>query len=143
MIYKTEWREVHCLYDDTLHGHGLQFVPSVFKNNHVSWQTVPEYLPMIIYGARGGGLWYQQVQPEPEATLRAAFGDARAALLAALTMPAHTAELAQRLGVTSGAVSQQLAKLSDAGLIESHRSSYRVFYRLSERGEKLMALFTG
>jgi DNA-binding transcriptional ArsR family regulator len=141
LICKSEWGKVCGLYDDVLRGDGIQFVPSVFKDNHVSWQTVPEYLPMVIYGARGGGLWYQQEQPEPEHTLRAAFGDARAALLAALSVPAHTAELAQKLGITSGAVSQQLAKLGDAGLVESHRSSYHVFYRLSERGEKLMTLF--
>ncbi|MCC6614922.1 MAG: winged helix-turn-helix transcriptional regulator [Anaerolineae bacterium] len=132
-----------CFYMETLEGNGIRLVPTVFKASMISWQTAPEWQPMIIYGARGAGLWYSTEQPEPEGALRAAFGDARALLLQALLNPAHTSELAQRLGVTSGAISQQLTKLNDAGLVESHRSGYHVYYRLSPRGEQLMALFAG
>jgi DNA-binding transcriptional ArsR family regulator len=123
-------------------GIGIHLVPTVFKGSEVSYQFTPDWQPMILYGARGAGLWYQQRLPEPETALRAAFGDSRAVLLATLTTPAHTAELATRLGITSGAVSQQLSKLLEAGLVENHRSGYRVYYRLSERGEKLVELFT-
>jgi len=129
------------LYLETLEGNGIRLVPTVFKGSLISWQTAPEWQPMIIYGARGAGLWYNVELPEPEGALRAAFGDARAALLQSLQNPGHTSELAQRLGVTSGAISQQLAKLNDAGLVESHRSGYHVYYRLSQRGAQLMALF--
>lgn len=132
-----------CHYLTTLGGTGIRLVPTVFKDALVSWQTAPEWEPMIIYGARGAGLWYSTGLPEPEGALRAVFGDARAALLQALNMPGHTSELAQRLGITSGAVSQQLAKLNEAGLVESHRSGYHVYYRLSHRGAQLMALFAG
>jgi DNA-binding transcriptional ArsR family regulator len=127
----------------SLEGEGIQFVPAVFMNggHGVMWMVAPHWRPLILYGARGAGLWYRRDQPEPEQALRAAFGDARAGLLAALQRPGHTTELAQRLCVTSGAVSQQLSKLAEAGLVNSHRSGYRVYYRLSERGEQLMALF--
>lgn len=129
--------------EHTLDGAGIQCVPAVFMSGHhgVMWMVAPHWRPLIMYGARGAGLWYTRDQPEPEQALRAAFGDARAGLLAALQTPGHTTELAQRLSVTSGAVSQQLSKLAEAGLVDSHRSGYRVYYRLSERGEQLMALF--
>jgi DNA-binding transcriptional ArsR family regulator len=128
-------------YAFTPSGSGIQLVPTVFIGNWVSYQFESEWQPMILYGARGAGLWHRRDTPEPETALRAAFGDSRAALLSALITPAHTADLARRLGVTSGAVSQQLGKLAEAGLVENHRSGYRVYYRLSERGEKLMGLF--
>jgi DNA-binding transcriptional ArsR family regulator len=65
----------------------------------------------------------------------------RASLLAILREPTPTSGLARQLGVTAGAVSQQLSRLMDAGLLDAHRSGYRVYYRLSERGHKLMDLF--
>lgn len=76
-----------------------------------------------------------------QTALRAAFGDMRAILLEALREPTPTSALARTLGVTAGAVSQQLSRLMDAGLLDAHRSGYRVYYRLSDRGQKLMDLF--
>jgi DNA-binding transcriptional ArsR family regulator len=125
-----------------LEGCGLQLVPNLFLNSRVSWQITDEFFPMLIYAARGAGLWYQADIPDPEAQLRAAFGDMRAKLLHTLQTPAHTGELAFKLGVTSGAISQQLNKLAEAGLVDASRSGYRVLYRLSLRGEKLVELFT-
>ena len=101
----------------------------------------PHWLPMLIYGARGGGLWYREEVPDPEEPLTLTLGAAKAKLLLTLKQPAHTAELAQKLSVTAGAVSQQLGRLHEAGLVESHRSSSRVYYRLTARGEKLIAVF--
>jgi DNA-binding MarR family transcriptional regulator len=49
--------------------------------------------------------------------------------------------MAHRLSLTSGAISQQLDRLKRAGLVESHRSGKRVYYRLTRRGEDLIALF--
>ena len=97
---------------------------------------------MLIYGARGSGLWYRAEMPEPDKALRMALGTGRAKVLVALKSPAHTAELAQRLKLTSGAISQHLQRLNHAGLVESHRSSHRVYYHLTPRGEKLVGLFT-
>jgi DNA-binding HxlR family transcriptional regulator len=125
-----------------LGGRGLQLVPAVFEFHHVSWQVAPEWLPMIIYGARGTGLWYREELPDPEETLTLTLGAGKAKVLLALQQPSHTVELAQKLSVTAGAISQQLGRLNQAGLVESHRSSNRVYYRLTARGEKLVALFT-
>lgn len=124
-------------------GGGIAFSPSAFKRagHRLSWQFVPEWDPMIIYGARGSGNWYNETMPDPEEQLRVALGDAPARLLVALSEPDHTSNLARRLYLTAGAVSQQLKRLNQAGLVESHRSGYKVYYRLSERGSKLINLF--
>ena len=124
-----------------LEGTGIYLVPAVFGRSHLSWQIVPEWKPMLIYGARGSGLWYRAEMPEPDAALRMALGAGRAKVLMSLQSPAHTAELALRLKLTSGAISQHLQRLNHAGLVESHRSSHRVYYRLTPRGEKLVGLF--
>jgi DNA-binding MarR family transcriptional regulator len=55
--------------------------------------------------------------------------------------PATTGEIARQLGLTSGAVSQQLERLKQAGLVEPHRTGKRVYYQLTRRGEELIGLF--
>ncbi len=134
-----------CPYDTgdvyELGGSGIQLVPAVFSTHTVSWQVVPEWLPMVIYGARGAGLWYEPCLPDPEQALITTLGEGKAKLLLALKSPGHTTELARQLDVTAGAVSQQLGKLAQAGLVESRRSSNRVYYHLTTRGEKLLLLF--
>jgi len=59
----------------------------------------------------------------------------------ALQSPLNTGELAYKLFLTAGAVSQQVKNLQMAGLIESFRSGKNVYHRLTLRGEKLMELF--
>ncbi len=135
--------------DFQLKGDGLQLVPSLFSARGdsnkcaVSWQVAPEWLPMLIYEARGLGLWRQQpVEPaDPNESLALMVGASRARLLQTLIEPIHTNELAQRLSLTAGAVSQQLGKLAQAGLIESYRSGSKVYYQLSDRGGRLLEVF--
>ncbi len=124
-----------------LQGHGIRLVPSLFARCGASWQVVPEYLPMLIYPTRGLGMWKQHAA-EPDEALTLTLGTSRARLLQELTEPAHTNDLAERLKLTAGAVSQQLGRLANAGLIESHRSGSKVYYRLSRRGERLLGVFT-
>ena len=66
-------------------------------------------------------------------------GPARARLLIALRSPATTTALARRLGVTPGAVSQHLAVLHRAGLVDRQRSGRTVLYQASELGLALLA----
>jgi hypothetical protein len=127
-------------YDDKdfqLNGQGLQLVPCVFASE-ARLQIVPEWPPRISYPVRGGGLWWHK---PPGHSLELALGAGRASVLQALVIPATTGELAHRLMVTSGAVSQQLERLKRAGLVEAHRSGKRVYYQLTRRGEELISLF--
>ena len=55
-------------------------------------------------------------------------GATRAMLLTALTSPASTTELARRLRLSPGAVSQQLTALRAAGLVTARRSGRYVLY---------------
>lgn len=124
----------------SLDGHGLHFAPVVFAASTVRWQIVPAWQPMIMYTPRGVGQWRQQ-PPKPDESLEVALGVGRARVLAALVTPLTTGELAQRLNLTAGAVSQHLARLQQAGLVNPHRSGKRVYYQLTARGEQLLALF--
>lgn len=126
-----------------LEGAGVQLVPSMFAVCGGMWQVVPEYLPMLIYQTRGLGLWNRAPAEKPDEALQLTLGTSRARLLQQLTEPSHTNDLALRLNLTAGAISQQLGKLSQAGLIESYRSGSKVLYRLSARGERLLDVFAG
>jgi DNA-binding transcriptional ArsR family regulator len=119
---------------------GLQLVPVIFSGNHVYHQITPEWKRMIIYTARGAGLWQYEL-PRPSEALELTLGIGKARLLVALQSPLNTGELAHKLILTAGAVSQQLKNLQQAGLVESFRSGKNVYHRLTLRGEKLMELF--
>lgn len=118
----------------------LQLVPAIFSGNHVYHQITPEWKRMIIYTARGAGLWQYEL-PRPSEALELTLGVGKARLLVALETPLNTGELAHKLFLTAGAVSQQLKNLQQAGLVESFRSGKNVYHRLTLRGEKLMELF--
>lgn len=119
---------------------GITLVPSFFSDTRIHWQHNTYYKPMIAFGAWGRSR-ARDVMTQDERPLDTLIGETRALLLEHLNRPTSTGELAMRLGVTSGAVSQHLAKLSQSGLVEAERSGQRVFYRLTERGEHLLSLF--
>jgi hypothetical protein len=130
-----------CIYSSELRGNGIQLVPTVFSGAQLYWQIVPHWHPMLIYNVRGAGLW--QGKPEDASqSLELALGTGRARVLYALTTPATTGELALRLEISAGGVSQHLSRLEQAGLAEAHRSGKRVYYQLTERGESLLSLFS-
>ncbi len=132
-IYKQE-------YD--LEGYGIQLVPVLFGYNGLHWQPNQDAPFMLEYGARGSGLWYA---PEPAPSMEAlemTLGVGKARILQSLINSQSTSELARNLQLTAGAVSQQLGKLNQAGLVESHRQGKSVYYRLSTRGANLIDLFS-
>lgn len=127
--------------DDTLdlHTPAVRFVPVIFAGYTIFHQLSD---PMIIYKPRGTGLWHTSL-PDPEDALITTIGAGKARILLALATPQSTGELARNLSLTAGAVSQQLSKLNSAGLVTSHRNGKRVYYRLTARGQQLVALFVG
>ena len=139
---ETSDRKHACLVLDKhdLQGEGLQLVPSIFAGKGLLWQVVPEWHPMIIYMARGVGLWQQDL-PDRNPSLEIALGEGRARVLQQLTTPANTGEIARKLHITAGAASQHLSRLNQAGLVEPHRNGRRVYYHLTDRGAQLLLLF--
>jgi len=123
-----------------IEGRGLQVVPAVFSASHFHWQVFEEYTPMLIYTPRGAGNLYATA-PDPSPALEVLLGGGRASVLESLLTPLSTSELATRLHMTSGAISQHLSRLKEAGLVESQRSGRWVYYQLSDRGMQFVNLF--
>jgi DNA-binding transcriptional ArsR family regulator len=65
-------------------------------------------------------------------------GRSRARLLTALDAPRSTAELARRLELTTGAVSQHLSALRGAGLVTATRHGREVLYLRTQPAERLL-----
>ncbi|MFE9101668.1 DUF5937 family protein [Actinomadura geliboluensis] len=120
-----------------LAGRGMLLVPSAFVWPHVS-VMMPPYQPMLSYPPRGvATLWETGRPDERRDALAALIGRRRAELLAALARPAATTDLARRLGVTPGAVSQHLGVLRACGLVTGHRMGRRVLYVRTPAGDAL------
>lgn len=129
-------------FDYKSDGAGLTLVPTFFKSGFgVSWQITDDFQPTIIYQARGTGLWKEDESADGNEAMELVFGAGKSRLLQSLLHPSTTGELAYRLEVTAGAISQHLKGLTQAGLIVSHRQGNHVYHELSERGKKLIALF--
>ncbi|MEV5754611.1 DUF5937 family protein [Actinoallomurus sp. NPDC052308] len=119
-----------------LAGRGLVLVPSAFVWPAVSVMT-PPYQPMLSYPAYGVATLWETAPAAPPDALAALIGRRRAALLLALTVPASTTELAGRLAVTPGAISQHLGVLRACGLVTGHRVGRRVLYARTAAGDAL------
>jgi DNA-binding transcriptional ArsR family regulator len=120
-----------------LRGRGLLLVPSVFVWPALAVIDAGPWQPTLIYSARGSGLVWEP-RGAPAEALAALIGARRAAVLATLEVPCSTTSLAHRLDVSPGSVSQHLAVLHDAGLIERHRVGRVVLYRRSVAGNLLV-----
>jgi DNA-binding transcriptional ArsR family regulator len=127
-------------YSLSFEDESLQLVPVIFSANHVYHQITPEWKRMLTYTARGAGLWQYEV-PKPSEALEMTLGPSKAQILMALETPLNTGELAHKLILTAGAVSQHMKTMQGAGLVESFRSGKNVYHRLTLRGEKLLELF--
>ncbi|GAA1347744.1 ArsR/SmtB family transcription factor [Saccharothrix algeriensis] len=103
----------------------LVLVPSAFTWPDVYLRESPVRLALC-YPAHGfGSLWERADAPTSDALARL-LGPTRARLLHELERPSTVTELAGRLGVTVGAVSQHLGVLRAAGLAVSRREGREV-----------------
>jgi DNA-binding transcriptional ArsR family regulator len=73
--------------------------------------------------------------------LAALLGAGRARVVRELIRPATSSQLAQALSISLGTVSSHLAVLRDAGVVTRARAGRHVIYRLTDRGEQLVALW--
>ncbi len=117
-------------------GRGLLLTPSVFAPKPAP-PLSPGEPPALVYPSRGiGTLWAPAATPE-RSSLVDLLGRRRAALLEMLEEPLPTVEMARRLRVTPGAISQHLQVLHRTGLLTRARNRRQVLYRRSELGERL------
>lgn len=122
----------------TLGGRGLLLVPTVFGGERIFSVVAEPWMPTVRYPPRGlGTLWSGEAAAAP-AALDGVLGATRASLLAALSAPASTTELAERTGLSAGAVSQQLGLLHRAGLVSRHRTGRIVLYARTVPAEELL-----
>ena len=110
-----------------LEGQGLLLVPSAFVWQRPMAVTDAPWQPTLVYPARGVATLWESAPTSPEA-LAALLGATRARVLAALDAPRSTTELARRMGVSAGGVSQHLGVLREAGLVSTQRDGRSVLY---------------
>jgi hypothetical protein len=109
-------------------------------DERVSWSRGT---PSVASPARGSAWPWAPAPPAGDDGLAALLGRGRAAVLTAIGAPASTTELAARLAVTPGAVSQQLAILTRPGLASRMRRGRRVLHLRTELGDQLAAAGRG
>ncbi|MEU1462664.1 helix-turn-helix domain-containing protein [Streptomyces sp. NPDC005727] len=122
--------------DIRIAGRGMVLMPTLFARGA---QTMIDASrpPLLVYPARGRATLSETPPPVTDRALVRLLGRPRARLLRLLAEPASTTELAHRLGVTPGAVSQHLAVLYDAGLLSRTRSGRTVRYQRTPLGDAL------
>ena len=143
ITFEGEWLHIDQAWQGTveLGGQGLLLVPTVFSWERPSIIAVQPWQPTVIYPARGVALLWDSEREAP-ADLGAVMGETRARILTALDAPASTTELATRLGLTPGGVSQHLKVLAGAGLVASERERRVVLYARTAVGDQLASAST-
>jgi DNA-binding transcriptional ArsR family regulator len=124
--------------DIELGGRGLLLVPSVFVAPDVWSMTDAPWQPAVIYAPAGvGELWAPPARDREDA-LGDLLGRRRAQVLAALTTPRSTLELARRLAASPAGVSAHLKALREAGLVAGRREGREVRYARTPLGDALL-----
>jgi hypothetical protein len=140
VAFDGEWLHVDHPWEGTveLGGAGLLLVPSAFNWQRPSVISIEPWQPTLIYPARGLALlWRPHDEAKPE--LARLIGEGRARILAALAAPATTSELAARVGMTPGGVSQHLSALTGGGAVTKRREGRIVLYARTARGDALVS----
>ncbi|MFD8754009.1 ArsR/SmtB family transcription factor [Kitasatospora sp. NPDC059577] len=117
-------------------GRGLVLCPTFFVRGAITMIS-NDRAPQISYPARGQAGMVGRGAPVPSRAVESLVGAPKARLLALLAEPASTTDLAYRLGVTPGAVSQHLSVLAATGLVTRARHGRSVLYRRSPLGDEL------
>lgn len=129
-------------YHQEIESDRVILIPLIFSCHSPFTLTAPEWYPSLSYQPRGWGMWRSTDHLPANDALEITVGAGRAKILQSLIQPTSTGELAHRLNITAGAVSQHMARLSQAGLVTSMQSGRRVYHQLTPRGEMLLNLFT-
>jgi DNA-binding transcriptional ArsR family regulator len=92
-----------------------------------------------MYRARGVALLWESGQPAPGDALAKVLGRGRASVLLSLDAPRTTGDVARRLEISPGGVSQHLSALRAAGLVSSNRHGRSVLYARSPLADELVS----
>lgn len=121
----------------------LLLIPLIFAENMTMVSTDHPQIQSISYQARGAA----RLASSPAETgshrsdrLAVLVGPTRATLLRALSRPTTTTGLAHELGLAPSTVSEQLAGLLAAGVVQRRRSGRSVLYELEPAGVALLSL---
>lgn len=117
-------------------GRGLVLQPTLFGPHAVIPFDIGAE-PLLGYPPRGQGNLWSVVEPPSRRDLAQLIGTPRAHILALLTHPRTTSDLAAELKVTPSAVSQHLQLLKRTGLVEPQRTGKLVLYRPTELAHML------
>ncbi|MGQ4387129.1 ArsR family transcriptional regulator [Streptomyces sp. SAS_270] len=120
-----------------LGGAGITLAPTVFAPECRLLAAEGTTPPALVYPARALGTLWERRDRAGDGLARL-MGRSRARLLAHTSSPSTTTQLAARTGLSTGAVSQHLAVLRDAGLVTSHRYRREVHYTASDLGTALL-----
>jgi DNA-binding IclR family transcriptional regulator len=111
-------------------------LPGVFAWPGIGVMLDPPWHPTINYPARGiAMLWHDQ--PHSPADLARLIGRTRAAVLQALAEPASTTGLAARCALPVSTVSEHLAELRAARLVQTSRTGRFPVHRQTPLGSAL------
>lgn len=136
-ILRLEVTQPHREQRIPISGRGLSLMPTLFVKTP-GLPLSPNEPPLVQYPARGLATLWETAPPPPPGVLSSLVGRPKAEILASLDGPASTTDLARRLGVTAGAVSQHLAVLYGAGLVSRARAGRSVLYARTEMGNDLL-----
>ncbi|WP_188111112.1 ArsR/SmtB family transcription factor [Nocardioides antri] len=127
--------------DATYVGAELTLIPSVFVWPNLIVDHERDGTFSLTYAARGVGRVWEGIScpARQEDGLSALLGRTRATILARLTVPLSTTQLARELGLSPGSVSQHLSILRDSGMAVSWRSGRSVLYHQTPLAESLIA----
>ncbi|MGN9838940.1 DUF5937 family protein [Nonomuraea sp. H19] len=138
---RVHWRrggrievEMHHSGTHRLGGKGLLFLPSAFTGAVGAYLT-DAWPYALVYPARG----IAAAPPVPDADLSGLIGRSRARILAELTEPATTTQLAALLGQSVGTTGGHVAALRRTGLIAGTRIGRSVLYARTRLGDALIA----
>jgi len=120
-----------------LDGRGLLLIPSYMSWHHPDTLRDTELPPVLVYPVQHDLVLTARTRAG-DGNLAALLGPTRAAILDAIDAGRSTGELARRVGVSAGSISQHTSVMRDAGLILTNRVGRSVVHTLTPIGSAVL-----
>jgi DNA-binding transcriptional ArsR family regulator len=128
----------HCQNRLDLTGAGVLLLPCVFSWPTLIVECCDTGQPSLTYPPRGIAQFWEESGTEQVDPLSALLGRTRAVLLATLSLPRTTTQLAEQLDLSPAAVSQHLKILKDTALVSARRRGRIVLYQRTAAATALL-----